>query len=388
MKVLFVTATNSHKAGGLFYSVKNLIRGVIKKNTNAKLLSFCDEFSANDLKSYQGIPMIFYHIVNIRPLKHLGYSLDINKVIKKEAPDIIHQQGIWMWHSHATILYKCKHKNTKTIITPRGMLDPWLKRNSRVVKKIIGIWYENKNLQSADCIHALCLSELNSIRKWGLKNPVAVIPNGTTIPDWKRPTLNKNKKTMLYLSRLDPKKGIDIMISSLGIIKKNNPGPLDNWTIRIGGWGNPKYVEYLKQLVDKKALKDIVCFIGSKYGSEKEQLLKDADVFILPSHSEGLPMAILEAWAYQLPVIMTDYCNLPEGFETQSAFRIDTDETEMSKQLTTFFQMSDDEIEQYGKNGLELVKKEFDWKVIAQKTITLYNWLLQKCDKPDFVYLD
>ena len=332
--------------------------------------------------------MIFYHIVNLWPLNRLGFSLDINKIIKKEAPDIIHQQGIWMWHSHAIIHYKRKYTNAKTIIAPRGMLDPWLKRNSRIVKKIVGIWYENINLRSADCIHALCLSELNSIRKWGLKNPVAVIPNGTSIPDWERPTLNKDKKTMLYLSRLNPKKGIDIMISSLGIIKKNNPQLLDKWIIKIGGWGDSDYVEYLEHLVNKNNLNNIIYFIGSKYGSEKEQLLKDADVFILPSHSEGLPMAVLEAWAYRLPVIMTDYCNLPEGFETHSAFRIDTDETEMSKQLTTFFQMPDDEIELYGKNGLELVKKDFDWNVIAKKTITLYNWLLKKCDKPDFVYLD
>lgn len=386
MKILLVTATNSHKAGGLFYSVKNLTKGLLRHKINIKLLSYSDECSEKDLPTYKGIPMLFYNVSKLPLLNRLGFSCDIDRIIDRFAPDIIHQQGIWMWHSHATCSYKRKHKNTKTIITPRGMLDPWLKRNSPVVKKIVGLWYENSNLRNADCLHALCLSELESIRQCGLKNPVAVIPNGTTIPNWERPTLTKTKKTILYLSRLDPKKGVDIMISSLGIINKNNPSLLQNWRFLIGGWGEESYISQLKGLSTRNGLDCIIEFIGSKYGDEKEELLKSVDAFILPSHSEGLPMAVLEAWAYQLPVIMTEYCNIPEGFSSNSAVRIDVDAEKMAGQLSYFLSLSNDDMNLLGRNGFELVKTNFDWDVIAQKVICLYEWLLDKGPKPDFVY--
>lgn len=66
------------------------------------------------------------------------------------------------------------------------MLDPWIIKRSPIKKYIAKIWFENQNLRKAECIHALCVSEYNSIREYGLKNPVAIIPNGTTIPQWKR----------------------------------------------------------------------------------------------------------------------------------------------------------------------------------------------------------
>ena len=79
-------------------------------------------------------------------------------------------------------------------MTPRGMLDPWAVKNSAWKKKIVGWLYEYRNLRSADCIHALCQSEYESIRKFGLKNPVAIIPNGITLPQITSFDRNGNRK--------------------------------------------------------------------------------------------------------------------------------------------------------------------------------------------------
>lgn len=387
MKTILLTATNSRNAGGLFYSVKNLAWSIINQGVDTAIVSYNDEYSKEDILTYKNIPMKTYSIDNI--LKRIGYSFDIDDVIYAEHPQIIHQQGIWLYHSHASLKYKEKNKHVKTIIAPRGMLDPWLKRNSPIAKKIVGWWYENKNLRSADCFHALCKSEYESIRLWGLKNPVAIIPNGTTIPSWHRNFSRiASKKTVLYLSRIDKKKGLDILLKAINNIERTNKEVLQGWIFLIAGWGDKKYRKMLENYVSINNLGNYVKFRGPAYGNEKVELLKNADVFILPSHSEGLPMAVLEAWAYELPVIMTDYCNLPEGFENNAAFRIDTEIMNMTSQLIDFLKLSDEKRNSMAINGRQLVEDNFSWDVIGAKTKKLYEWLLGMSEKPEYVIVD
>ena len=183
--------------------------------------------------------------------------------------------------------------------------------------------------------------------------------------------------------------GVKELIIAVKIIKETSPQLLTNWIFKIGGWGEKAYIEELEQIVVNNQLSPYFQFIGSVYGKEKEQLLKESDAFILPTYSEGLPMAILEAWAYGLPVITTQYSNIPEGFKTHSIFEITTDPSNMATQLTIFLNMDNDHIAQYGKNGLELVKKHFSWDIIAKQTEELYQWLLgNQKELPLFIKMD
>ena len=85
--------------------------------------------------------------------------------------------------------------------------------------------------------------------------------------------------------------------------------------------GSLNHTAELKTLIDSKNLSDCITLVGAAFGDEKERLLTEASAFILPSFSEGLPMSVLEAWAYALPVVITPHCNLPEeAKQTQHCF--------------------------------------------------------------------
>ena len=99
-------------------------------------------------------------------------------------------------------------------------------------------------------------------------------------------------------------------------------------------------------------------------------------------------MSVLEAWSYELPVIMTDECNLPDGFDNNAAVRVTTNPTSIADGLEKIFRRSDEERIQMGMNGLKLVRKNYTWDCIADKTIRLYKWLLEGGEKPSFVHLD
>lgn len=386
MKVIFLTSSNSRLSGGLFYTIQSLTQQLLKKTIRVSLLSYDDQYSSIDRICYGNVPLLSYHRSKLIFLKALGFSRDLYKILQRENPQIIHQQGIWMYHSYAALLYKRKNPSTIKIIEPHGMLDSWAIHNSTWKKKIVGYLYENENLRTADCIHALCKSEYESIRNFGLKNPVAIIPNGIDIPLNPIYCRNSDKKILLFIGRIHPKKGLKELLFALKILKENNSSFFQFWKIRIGGWSQNGHIEELKKIVLENDLEKYIEFIGPIYGTNKEKELCCANAFILPSFSEGLPMSVLEAWAYKLPVIMTEYCNIPEGFITNSALKITPNSQNIADCLEKLGNMGEDTLEIIGNNGYNLVKSKFNWDHISEQTIDLYQWLLNKGEKPDFVY--
>ncbi|PQJ72084.1 glycosyltransferase [Polaribacter butkevichii] len=388
INVLLLMGTNSRNAGGLFNSVKSLAKELhTDKQTELSVLSHNDGFSPEDIKTWGNLNMLIYSVLGP---SSFGFSLDLFKILKKKNPQIIHQQGIWMFSSKMALKF-LKLNNSVNIITPRGMLDSWAINNSSFKKKLVGTWFEYKNLKNADCIQALCKSEYLAIRDFGLKVPVAIIPNGINLPEnkpLKKLINNREKKILLFIGRIHPKKGLDNLIEALYIINKTHSELLNKWEVRIAGWNQVKHQEFLMEKCAKYKLEKVITFIGSVYGEIKEQELMNANAFILPSLSEGLPMSILEAWSYKLPVIMTKECNIPEGFENGAAIDINHDPKDMSLVLKDLFLKENNELLEIGVNGYELVKSKFTWEKIAEDTKEMYSWVLGKSEKPHFIHLD
>ena len=388
MKTLLLTSYGSRLGGGLYSTMSCYSLAMQNEGIEPVVISFIDDFWEQDKIAYGNVRTTNYHRCCIPGIKPLGFSTDIHRIVRKEKADIIHQQGIWMYYSYATLVEKHRNSHCKIIIEPHGMLDPWAVRNSGWKKKIVGRLFEYKNLRTADCIHALCRSEYESIRKFGLNNPVAIIPNGITLPLNPQYERNHEKRILLFVGRIHPKKGIKEMLLGLAMVKMRNPELLNSWDIQIAGWDQNGHINELKQIVESHNLIEEVKFTGPLYGEAKEKALCRANAFILPSFSEGLPMSILEAWAYELPVVMTDFCNIPEGFEHNCAVKIEPSPDDICEKLTNLFQMPDIELAEMGKRGKELVSQFFTWAVVAKKKIDSYKYLLGKSTKPSFVYED
>lgn len=387
MKILLLSTSSSRNAGGLFNSVRNLGQALMRTgDMQPSVLAFKDKFSVLDNDVYVPLPL---HLYNIYGPSGIGFSIDIRKRITKINPDLIHIQGIWLYSSRINYLYS-KQNNIPYMISPRGMLDPWI-LNSRPWKKKLGLQlYEKKHLYNASCIHALGIPEYEAIRNFGLKNPVAVIPNGVVLPNenlpekfqlpaWKQ---NDNRKVLLFLSRLHPKKGLENLLKAWSHLKHFK----SQWKLIIAGESsNIEYSDNLRNLIVKLNLEKDTYLIGPQFHGEKDITFRFADAFILPSFSEGMPMAVLEAWSYKLPVVMTEFCNLPEGFEREAAIKTEPNEDSILKSLQQLFLLQDDELSRIGSNGYRLVKENFGWDSIAAKMVEVYKWLLQNGDLPSSI---
>jgi poly(glycerol-phosphate) alpha-glucosyltransferase len=312
-----------------------------------------------------------------------GFSLQLSRDLAEAKPDVVHVHGLWSYRSIAAAAWQ-RSQSRPVVFSAHGMVDSWA-LNFRAIRKKFGLaFFERGNLRAADCLHALNAAEAESMRALGLRNPVAVIPNGVDLPARAVREVRGRTRHLLFLGRFHPKKGLEPFLRAWALLASERPDVAERWVVDIAGWDDGGHLQKLRRLVRELSLQERVNFHGPVFGADKQLLLRNAHAFMLPSLSEGLPMAVLEAWAFGLPVLMTRACNLPIGFAMKAAVEISSEPAMMVKQLAAVL---DDEasLAVIGRNGRELVEKEFNWSSAASKMLGLYEWLANGHAKPAFV---
>lgn len=377
MKVLFLTYSLSRNAGGLFFSVRSLARQLLDSGIKSYAVAPHDALTDCDAEKWAPVPVSTYPVLGP---KSLGFSTGIEPLIG--TPDIQHMHGIWMYQSHVN-RRTARAANTPYVISPRGMLDAWALRNSGWKKKISGALYEQKHLRDAACLHALCESEAASMREFGLTNPICVIPNAVDLPEISPVDREESRrKTLLFLGRIHPKKGLVQLINAFARI---SPSVRKDWSVQIAGW-DQNHQRELEQLAFDRGVGADIQFLGPKFNEEKKRLYEECDAFVLPSHSEGLPMSVLEAWSYGKPTVITTACNLPEGTRHNAAIECEPSIDGLETSLCNLFSLRRSEREQLGKNARQLVEQQFTWEIVAEKMSEVYRWLLGQAQRPETVH--
>jgi glycosyltransferase involved in cell wall biosynthesis len=371
VKVGFVTPYLTRSGGGVFTSAQRLAQ-VLAENNEVRVFGLEDPSAADDLATWSPLSAEAFPVQGPRAF---GYAPALGRAVREAPLDVVHSHGLWMYPSIAA------HRSGKPcLISPHGMLDPWALALSRWKKKLAGAAFQNAHLREATCLHALCQSEADSIRAYGLRNPICVIPNGIDLPPPDvepasfEGSIPPDRKVLLYLGRIHPKKGLPSLIRAW-------PAAGDAWHLVIAGWDQGGHEDELKRLVGELHI-NRVHFAGPQFGAAKAAAYRRADAFILPSLSEGLPMVILEAWAHGKPVLMTDECNLPEGFAARAAIRIRPETDDLARGLRELAALPPTERDEMGKRGLHLVQERFAWPKIAESFQAVYAWSLSRGPQP------
>jgi poly(glycerol-phosphate) alpha-glucosyltransferase len=381
MNIAILTCSISRNAGGLLDAIRDLYKSMSENTKIVTIYSYKDVNSVNDLPSWGNMVIKLYKKKN-----PFFYSSKIKHDLLSSSTDILHIHGLWRYpHAFATIWKKTTNK--VVLASPHGMLDPYIIKNQGFLKRHIGnLIFAKEAFKNIDCYHALCEAEFEAIRNYGINKPVAIIPNGVTLPTGvKKYQPTDDKKHLLFLGRLHPKKGVDMLIEAIAEIKKTTPQLLEGWVVDIVGWDQEGFTQKLKALVDKSDISEHIKFHGGLFGEAKEKMYATATAYILPSHGEGLPMTVLEAWSWGLPVIMTPQCNIPEGFKYNAAIKISNNKNSVKEGILTLLTMNPDKQKKMGSNGKHLVEKSFTWELSALKMQELYTWLNEGGKKPDFV---
>jgi len=240
-------------------------------------------------------------------------------------------------------------------------------------------------------MHALSQTEALEFRNFGLNNPIAVVPNGISA-EWLRSTgdamrfrhmfaVASEVRILLFLSRITPKKGLPMLLESINANAKAFAG----WTLMIAGVDEFGHQSELKALVDQYGLRQTVRFIGPLYGEAKRDAFSAADAFVLPSHSEGWPMVVLEALGAGVPVFTTTAIPFPELLHHNAGWMVEASSDSIGASLADLLLRSPADLREMGIRGRELVASRLTWDAVATQLTEVYLWLLGRGPQPGCV---
>lgn len=375
-----VTPTVSRAGGGIFPIVLAHARHLHGLGHPVIVYGLDDDPEGLDRAAWSGLTLRLYRA------GPFGFSPSMYSDVVKSDHHILHLHGLWMFLSIVVSAWRVR-TGRPVVLSTQGMLEPWARLNSAWKKRLAGELFEKRNVGSVSVIHC-SRAELAGVREYVSDSKVAVIPNGTELPELpvkrsapREPCLT-DKRNLLFFGRLHPKKGVAELIEAWALLKKNDLKVFSDWKLIVAGWDDGGHASrYISMANDLGLSVDEIEFPGPKFGEAKAHLLGDADAFILPSYSEGFPMAVLEAWSYALPVFMTPECNIPEGFSENAAVRISNSPHEISAVLRDLLPSPD--LADVGLAGRRLVEEKFSWPSVVSELSEVYEYLVGKAELPN-----
>ena len=377
MNVIHVTESITSRGGGIATSVLGLANSERREGIRGPVHALLDDGAPIPME----VPIALRrHPVHEKLL--MRRSREMGPALTWEEADLFHSHGLWAAPS-IVVPRVARRRNLPWIVSPHGMLEPWALGQGRWKKRIAFRLFENRHLEGASCLRALCLAEAESIRSLGFEQPIAVIPNGVELPRISENGSEGPRKTMLFLGRIHPKKGLEQAIQAWARLHRS--GLLSGWRFVIAGWDEDGHRSRLERLCRSQGLQDSLTFTGPVFGDEKERLFREADAFILPSFSEGLPMAVLEAWSNALPVIMTEACHLEEGFDANAALLVQPEEASLAAGIEAMLSLEETARIEMGRRGRRLVERSYSWKAVTAEMTSVYDWVVGRSAQPDCV---
>jgi len=358
-RIGLLTAAASRQGGGVFEAVVAQAEVIRSLGGEAQIFALDDSDAALDRERFGTARVTLAGVAGPRLI---GFAPSLIGDLLAADLDCLHLHGIWMYPSHAGAVW-ARRTRRPYFISPHGMLDPWITARGRWKKALARRGYERTGWRAATALHALTRREADDIARETARTDSIVIPNAGPAVD--QATTGGRPPTVLYLGRIHPKKNLIALTHAWQAVARP-----DGARLVIAGWGADSDIAELKAAL--AAGDASASFIGPVYGAEKHRLLREARYMVLPSHSEGLPMAVLEAWAAGTPTIMTSECNLPEGFAARAARECGYDVAAIAAALGDALALDEAGWTGMAQAAQELAAKSFSAEVIAHKWGDVY----------------
>lgn len=385
MKLLVVVPALGSVYGGPSKSVIELAQSLGKSGIDVDLVTTnANGRSVVDVPLRQWIQKDYYRVQYFSYLGIGDYKLSasITQWMLKNVHsyDLVQTNAIFSV-PNLSVYLACRWHAVPYVVIPRGMLEPWALSYKAWKKKIYYALFEKPALQRASAIQMLALTEAEQIEPLKISTPLVISPNGIrrqdfeTLPSaelfYEAFPATKNKKLILFLGRIDPKKGLDLLAKSFGKALAQFPSA----HLVIAGPDSVGFLPTVRRYLADSNCTEAVTFTEMLTGDLKHSALAAANYYMAPSYSEGFSMSVLEGMAAGLPCIITTGCNFPEAAQANVAHVVEANAEALTLALTEC--LADPEAAKtMGKRARQFIFNHYTWDKIASNLSETYRSIL------------
>lgn len=294
--------------------------------------------------------------------------------------DLVHTNAIFSY-PNLPAYWACQHSKIPYIVTPMGMLEPWALAYKAKKKNLYFKLLEKPALEKANCIQMLASTEAKKAEFLAIKTPISIIPNGVHLENFSPLTEaeifyqqfphTRGKTLVIFLGRIDPKKGLDLLAPAFAQAQKQFP----HLHLIIAGPDNTNFLTTAENYFVEANCREFVTFTGMLTGKLKYAVLSAAQIYVAPSYSEGFSISVLEGMASGLPCIITTGCNFPEAAENQAALIIDIDVQQLTGALLNLLE-NPEKAKQMGQQARQFILENYTWEKVALNLKNTYQDML------------
>ena len=299
-------------------------------------------------------------------------SLGLASQLELLQPDLVHVRGLWRQGSLVARQWKRQYPGRKLIVQSAGMLEPWARKRNSCLKQLYFSYSESRLFDCCDAVHAISIAEAQNLMMLGIpKDKIFVIEEGIFMPSETQldRTQISSPWKLLFLSRIHPKKGIELLLEALALLRPTQ------WVCQIVGMGEAAYVGALRAKVRALNLESLVEFVGPLYGRQKERAFQEASAFILPTYSENFGIAVAEAMSWELPVLTTTGTPWDVLQNPEMGWYVKPNLEDISCAMYELFQKTPQQLALMGERCRAHVEQRFDWSNVGARMATLYREL-------------
>lgn len=384
-RVLEVTEGLSSSLGGTSVAVSQLVNHLAGNGIDVALFSLSKSIEEDRLIRLH--PKVQLSEFDVRWLPRMGWCAALrNALASMPPPDLAHIHGLWRLY-YAQVAHYARKRGIPVVVSVHGMLEPWALAHTGGLKRLARALYQDAMLNTAACLHATADQEAGNLRRLGFRRPIAVIPWGIEAPlsGEARPSgdgldlaLPAGKRVALFLSRIHPKKALDVLFHAWSRLCSES----HDWILVVAGDGEPSYLAELRRLAASLGIETVVVFSGLVRDARKEKLFSAAELFVFPSHSENFGLVVAEAMARGVPVIASEGTPWPILTERGCGWWVKLGVDPLAAALRQALSKTPDQLRAMGVIGRECIMESFRSEESGRAMIGLYRWVIGRGPRP------
>jgi len=377
MKILYVIANLSLTNGGPSKACVEMARSLAKRGHDVDIFTTNQDGPKGRLDvptdrpvRQDGVNIYYFHAEVLRGWPCVSFGLWHACRDKLQEYDIVHNHSLYLFHD-LVVGHYCRKYSIPYLIRPCGALDPYIFKRHRLRKGLLELLFEKRNFRHAAAIHFTAQEEMDLARPMIPFKQGLVVPLGLHLDEYTKDTPpglfrdtfpeTGDRKIILFLSRINFKKGLDLLIPAFArIARKRN-----DIHLVIAGPDNDGFGKQVAQWVEDEKVVERTTFTGMLQGELKLAALRESEIFALPSYSENFGIAVVEAMASGLPVLISNKVNIWGDIEAASAGLVGTCDISSIEGHLEELLADPERARTMGRNGERLVQERYNWPKTA-----------------------